>query len=60
MDFAKDWIQKIFETPRGENGQVRTIGTEDIEAGKTDAFRWLQENFGKKMQDEENQPPILN
>jgi len=60
MDFAKDWIQKIFETPRGENGQVRTIGSEDIEAGKTDAFRWLQENFGKKMQDEENQPPVLH
>jgi len=60
MDFAKDWIQKIFETPRGANGETRTIHTEDIEAGKSDAFRWLKENFGKKVQDEENHPPLLN
>ena len=52
MDFAKDWIQKIFETPRGE----RNI--EEIEAGKSDAFNWLKENFGRKEQDEENCPPV--
>merc|ERR1719183_1455665 len=40
MDFAKDWINKIFETPREH------IGEKDITAGKNDAFRWLQENFG--------------
>jgi len=65
MDFAKDWIQKIFETPREH------IGEKDIEAGKNDAFRWLQENFGPgaatnrsarrsdAIEDSENRPPVL-
>ena len=65
MDFAKDWIQKIFETPREH------VGEKDIEAGKNDAFRWLQENFGPgaatnrsarrsdAIEDSENRPPVL-
>ena len=61
MDFAKDWIQKIFETPREH------IGEKDITAGKNDAFRWLQENFGPNhserrsdgVEDSENRPPVL-
>ena len=59
MDFAKDWIQKIFETPRGEANRA------ELEEGKSDAFRWLQENFGPNAatargvgNDEENRPPI--
>ena len=40
MDFAKDWIQKIFETPREH------IGEKSIEEDKGKAFLWLQENFG--------------
>ena len=64
MDFAKDWIQRIFETPR------ERVGDKDIEAGKNDAFRWLQENFGPGANsihssrghgdaDSENRPPVL-
>ena len=58
MDFAKDWIQKIFETPRGE----RT----DLEEGKGEAFRWIKENFGTRPtgarleHDEENHPPVMS
>ena len=34
---TKEWINKIFETPRG-----------DHKAAKGDAFKWLQDNFGKQ------------
>jgi len=49
MEYAKEWIQKIFETPRGDHSQE-----------KTDAFKWLQENFGRGVEggdDAENRPP---
>jgi len=36
MEYAKEWIQKVFETPRGDHTQH-----------KSDAFKWLQENFGR-------------
>jgi len=35
MEFAKEWINKIFETPRGDHTKQ-----------KSDAFQWLQQNFG--------------
>merc|ERR1719450_2038441 len=39
MEYAKEWIQKIFETPRGDHTQQ-----------KSDAFKWLQENFGRGVE----------
>ena len=44
MEYAKEWVQKIFETPRGDHTQH-----------KSDAFKWLQENFGRG--NAENAPP---
>ena len=41
MGFAKDWVQKVFLTPRasGDDGA-------NVEAEMADAVEWLQMNFG--------------
>ena len=47
MDYAKEWVQKIFETPRGDHSQK-----------KSEAFKWLHETFGMvKAGGDENRPP---
>ena len=53
--------QALAETPR------ERIGEKNLEDEKSDAFRWLQENFGKEAMtnrtargdnDLENRPPM--
>jgi len=41
LTFAKDWVQKVFQTPRGVGDS-----NEEIESNMADAVLWLQENFG--------------
>jgi len=44
MGFAKEWVQKVFETPRG---LTRGAADEpDVEQSMSDAVKWLNENFG--------------
>lgn len=38
MDFAKEWVQQFFETPRGSARG---------EQAQSDAFAWLAANFGQ-------------
>ena len=43
MGFAKEWVQKVFETPRGlTRGGVEP----EVEQQMTEAVKWLNENFG--------------
>jgi|EP00900_Chrysochromulina_parva_P024627 kinesin family protein 5 len=44
MGFAKDWVQKVFETPRGARGGAEP----DVEQSMQDAVKWLNQNFGKQ------------
>jgi len=41
MGFAKEWVQKVFETPRGKAGDDEAMSLRVAEAAQ-----WLQENFG--------------
>merc|ERR550514_1511513 len=41
MGFAKDWVQKVFLTPRASGES-----TEEVESNMADAVAWLQDNFG--------------
>jgi len=41
MSFAKDWVAKVFLTPRGTGS-----GGEEMADQTSDAVAWLQDNFG--------------
>jgi len=64
MDFAKEWIAKVFETPReGAAGRVGATNESELAQQKSDAFKWLHANFGNKkgagVEDAENRAPML-
>ena len=46
MDFAKEWISKVFETPREGAASRAGGGVDELKQEKYDAAQWLRENFG--------------
>ena len=55
MGFAKEWVQKVFETPRGV---TRGPSEPVVEQSMADAVKWLNANFGMGADADENRPPI--
>ena len=43
MGFAKEWVQKVFETPRGKDGKD---GEAEMNDRVAEATQWLQDSFG--------------
>ena len=53
MEFAKAWIEKVFDTPRMRKGAGSDIAKE-----KSEAFSWLKENFGATAAENHNSENI--
>jgi hypothetical protein len=50
MGFAKDWVSRVFETPRAglrlNNTTDASESNEEVEKQMADAVAWLEDNFG--------------